>query len=85
MSLKKQERRGGCCASAEVEERLVFARIEEQRNRSVEGRNLAEHTHQLALVLEKERDQNENDRLDKEHRLQIRVVYEKKRLVGRLR
>ena len=64
---------------AEVEERLVFARIEEQRNRSVEGRNLAEHTHQLALVLEKERDQNENDRLDKEHRLQIRVVYEKEK------
>ena len=42
-------------------------------------KKFAEHTHQLALVLEKERDQNENDRLDKEHRLQIRVVYEKEK------
>ena len=64
---------------AEVEERLVFARIEEQRNRSVEGRNLADHSHTLALVLEKERNDNENERLEKEHHLQIRVVYEKEK------
>ena len=44
---------------AEVEERLVFARIEEQRNRSTEGRKLADHSHTLALVLEQEKDQNE--------------------------
>eukprot|EP00943_MAST-04B_sp_MAST-4B-sp1_P000347 g347.t1 len=61
---------------AEVEERLVFARLEEQRNRSVEGRKLADHTHSLAVVLETQRNQNENERLDKEHQLQIRVVYE---------
>jgi len=61
---------------AEVEERLVFARLEEQRNRSVEGRKLADHTHTLAVVLETQRNQNENERLDKEHQLQIRVVYE---------
>eukprot|EP00945_MAST-04E_sp_MAST-4E-sp1_P006467 g6467.t1 len=64
---------------AEVEERLVFARIEEQRNRSTEGRKLADHSHTLALVLEQEKDQNENERLDKAHKLNIRVVYEKEK------
>merc|ERR1711991_369171 len=57
---------------AEVEERLVVARIEEQRNRSVENRKLADHTHQLALVLETEKDVKENERLDKQHKLNIR-------------
>ena len=61
---------------AEVEERLVFARIEEQQNRSNEARDLEREKHKLAIVLQTTKESSQRQLQLSQHQLKINEIYE---------